>query len=56
MLDNIKLNVYNNHENKRGENENLSKIIHACDFELALTGAIRHVYPKAELNYGYSIF
>lgn len=49
FLDNIKAYVYNNRENKRVEKENLPKVIH-CDFELALIGAIRQIYPNTEIK------
>ena len=50
LLDNIKTYLYNNRENKRVEKENLPKSIH-YDFELALIGAIRKVYPNTEIKF-----
>ena len=49
LFDNIKNFTYNNRENKRDTDLRLPLIIH-CDFEQALIGAIKQIYPNTEIK------
>ena len=49
FLDNIKTYSFNNRENKRDMNQREPLNIH-CDFEQAIIGAIRQVYPNSEIK------
>ena len=49
FLDNIKIYRFNNRENKRDMNQKEPLNIH-CDFEQAIIGAIRQVYPNSEIK------
>ena len=44
LLDNIKIYVYNNRENRWNINPWVPRIIH-CDFEISIISAIKQVYP-----------
>ena len=49
LLDNIKIYTFNNRENKRNMDQRLPLTIH-CDFEQAIIGAVKQVYPNSEIK------
>ena len=49
LLDNIRIYTFNNRENKRNTDQRIPLTIH-CDFEQAIIGAVKQVYPNSEIK------